>query len=53
LDDWRGSDKRRAALALKLWSGVGRVARRHGAYVTAHVLGLDYNTVKGIIDAPL
>jgi len=48
LDDWRGSHKRGAAFAPKLWSAVGRVARRHGAYVTARALGLDYNKVKGM-----
>jgi hypothetical protein len=55
LDDWRGSHKRGAAFAPKLWSAVGRVARRHGAYVTARALGLDYNKVRavsgGVIDA--
>lgn len=48
LDDWRGSHRRGAAFPLKLWSAVGRVARRHGAYVTARALGLDYNKVKGM-----
>jgi len=35
LDDWRGSHKRGAPFAPKLWSAVGQVAPRHGAYVTA------------------
>jgi len=48
LDDWRGSHKRGAAFAPKLWSAVGRVARRHGAYVTARALGLDYNKVRAM-----
>ncbi len=48
LDDWRGSHQRGAAFAPKLWSAVGRLARRHGAYVTARALGLDYNKVKGM-----
>jgi hypothetical protein len=48
LQDWRGSHKRGVAFAPKLWSAVGRVARRHGAYVTARTLGLDYNKVKGM-----
>jgi len=48
LDDWRGSHKRGTAFAPKLWSAVGQVARRHGPYVTARVLGLDYNKVKGM-----
>jgi len=53
LDDWRGSHKRGAAFAPKLWSAVGRVARRHGPYVTARALGLDYNKVKGMSGAVL
>ncbi len=48
LDDWRGSHKRGAAFAPKLWSAVGRVARRHGPYVTARALGLDYNKVRAV-----
>ncbi len=48
LDDWRGSRKRGAAFAPKLWSAVGRVARRHGAYVTARALGLIYNKVRAM-----
>jgi len=48
LDDWRGSHKRGTAFAPKLWSAVGRVARRHGAYVTARALGLDYNKVRAM-----
>jgi hypothetical protein len=48
LDDWRGSHRRGAAFPLQLWSAVRRVARRHGAYVTARALGLDYNKVKGM-----
>jgi hypothetical protein len=48
LDDWRGSHKRGVAFAPELWSAVGRLARRHGAYVTARALGLDYNKVKGM-----
>lgn len=47
-DDWRGSHRRGVAFPRKLWSAVGRVARRHGAYVTARALGLDYNKVKGM-----
>jgi hypothetical protein len=46
LDDWRGNHKRGVAFPSKLWSAVGRVARRHGVYVTARALGLDYNKVK-------
>jgi hypothetical protein len=40
LDDWRGSHKRGVAFPPKLWSAAGRVARRHGVYVTARALGL-------------
>jgi hypothetical protein len=46
LDDWRGSHKRRAAFPPKLWTAAGRVARRHGVYVTARALGLEYNKLK-------
>jgi hypothetical protein len=48
LDDWRGSHKRGVAFPLKLWSAAGRVARRHGVYVTARALGLEYNKLKGM-----
>jgi hypothetical protein len=48
LEDWRGSHKRGVAFAPGLWSAVGRVARRHGAYVTARTLGLDYNKVRAM-----
>ena len=46
LDEWRGSHARGVAFAPKLWSAAGRVARRHGVYVTARVLGLEYNKLK-------
>jgi hypothetical protein len=29
-----------------LWSAAGRVAQRHGVYVTARALGLEYNKLK-------
>ena len=48
LDDWRGSHKRGVAFPPKLWSAAGRVARRHGVYVTARALGLEYNKLKGM-----
>lgn len=48
LDEWRASHKRGVAFAPKLWSAIGRVARRHGAYVTARTLGLDYNKVRAL-----
>jgi hypothetical protein len=48
LDDWRGSHRRGVAFPPKLWSAAGRVARRHGVYVTARALGLEYNKLKGM-----
>ena len=48
LDDWRGRHKRGVAFPPKLWSAAGRVARRHGVYVTARALGLEYNKLKGM-----
>ncbi len=48
LDDWRGSHKRGVAFPPKLWSAAGRVARRHGVYVAARALGLEYNKLKGM-----
>ena len=47
LDDWRSRHKRRVAFPPKLWTAAGRVARRHGVYVTARALGLEYNKLKG------
>jgi hypothetical protein len=46
LDDWRGSHARGVAFPEKLWSAAGRLAQRHGAYVTARALGLEYNKLK-------
>ncbi|HEV2040731.1 MAG TPA: hypothetical protein VGT81_11910 [Casimicrobiaceae bacterium] len=34
------------AFPQKLWSAAGRVAQRHGVYVTARALGLEYNKLK-------
>ena len=48
LDDWRGSHKRGTAFGSKLWSAAGRVARRHGVYVTSRTLGLEYNKLKAM-----
>ncbi len=48
LEDWRSSHNRGVAFPLKLWSAAGRVARRHGVYVTARALGLEYNKLKGM-----
>jgi hypothetical protein len=46
LDAWRTSNARGAAFPGALWSAAGRVARRHGVYVTARALGLEYNKLK-------
>jgi hypothetical protein len=46
LDGWRSSHSRGVAFPEKLWSEAGRVARRHGVYVTARALGLEYNKLK-------
>ncbi len=48
LDDWRGGHKPGVAFPPKLWSAAGRVARRHGMYVTARALNLEYNKLKRI-----
>src|SRR6266404_4948860 len=54
LDGWRSSHSRGVAFPEKLWSAAGRVARRHGVYVTARALCLEYNKLKaasvGVID---
>ena len=46
LDDWRKGNARGVAFPEKLWASAGRLARRHGIYVTARVLGLEYNKLK-------
>jgi hypothetical protein len=51
LDEWRGSHARRVAFPVALWCAAGRVARRHGVYVTARALGLEYNKLKGMSGA--
>src|SRR5260370_15785305 len=51
LDEWRGSHARGVAFPPKLWSAAGRVARRHGVYVTARALGLEDNKLKGMSGA--
>jgi hypothetical protein len=48
LDEWRGSHARGVAFSAAVWSAAGRVARRHGVYVTARALGLEYNKLKGM-----
>src|ERR1039458_1507028 len=46
LDDWRKGNARGVAFPEKLWRSAGRLAQRHGIYVTARVLGLEYNKLK-------
>src|ERR1019366_9374457 len=46
LDEWRKSTARGVAFPEKLWTSAGRLAQRHGAYVTARALGLEYNKLK-------
>lgn len=46
LDDWRKGSAPGVAFPQKLWSSAGRLAQRHGVYVTARVLGLEYNKLK-------
>src|ERR1022692_3953445 len=46
LDDWRKSTARGVAFPEKLWASAGRLAQRHGIYVTARALGLEYNKLK-------
>src|ERR1039457_1334451 len=46
LDDWRKSTARGVAFPEKLWVSAGRLAQRHGIYVTARALGLEYNKLK-------
>jgi len=48
LGEWRGSHARGVAFPEALWSAAGRVAQRHGVYVTARALGLEYNKLKGM-----
>ncbi len=46
LDDWRSSHGRGMAFPEKLWAAAGRLAGKHGVYVSARVLGLEYNKLK-------
>src|ERR1039458_10515560 len=48
LDESRGSHARGVAWSAAVWAAAGRVARRHGVYVTARALGLEYNKLKGM-----
>lgn len=47
LDEWRKGTGRGVAFPEKLWASAGRLAQRHGIYVTARALGLEYNKLKG------
>lgn len=47
LDEWRAGHSRGVAFPAALWSAAGRVAQRHGVYMTARALGLEYNKLKG------
>jgi hypothetical protein len=46
LDEWRKGSAAGVAFPPKLWAAAGRVAQRHGVYVTACALGLEYNKLK-------
>jgi hypothetical protein len=46
LDEWRRGNAPRVAFPAKLWAAAGRLAQRHGIYVTARALGLEYNKLK-------
>ena len=46
LDDWRRGNARGVAFPQKPWASAGRLAQRHGVYVTARVLGLEHNKLK-------
>jgi hypothetical protein len=46
LDEWRKSTARGVAFPEKVWTSAGRLAQRHGIYVTARALGLEYNKLK-------
>jgi hypothetical protein len=42
LDEWRRGHAPRQGSPEKLWIAAGRLAKRHGIYVTARALGLVY-----------
>jgi len=46
LDEWRQGSAPGVAIPPKLWAAAGRLALRHGVYVTASALGLEYNKLK-------
>jgi|ERR1019366_5026254 hypothetical protein len=46
LDDWRKSNARGTAFPEKLWAAAGRLAAKHGVYVSSRALGLEYNKLK-------
>jgi hypothetical protein len=51
LDDWRKGNARGVAFPDKLWRSAGRLGQRHGIYVTARALGLEYNKLKRVSGA--
>ena len=46
LDDWRKSHRSGMAFPEALWVAAGRLAARHGVYVSSRALGLEYNKLK-------
>ncbi len=46
LDHWRSSHSRGTAFPETLWAAAGRLAEKHGVYVSSRVLGLEYNKLK-------
>jgi len=51
LDDWRKGNACGVAFPDKLWRSAGRLGQRHGIYVTARALGLEYNKLKRVSGA--
>lgn len=46
LDEWRKSEARGRAFPETLWAAAGRVAGKHGVFLSSRVLGLEYNKLK-------
>jgi len=46
LDEWRKSEARGKAFPQTLWAAAGRVAAKHGVFLSSRVLGLEYNKLK-------
>ena len=47
LDQWRGTQRKRAKLPESFWQSAVDLARQYGVYQTAHPLRLDYVRLKG------